>query len=145
VEDTAEQLSHEAKNHVIDVHGDLSIEIYGDKARLEQVMTNLLTNAIKYSPDASQIIVNIASDRDWLSVSVTDFGIGIPEEKIPFVFDRFFRVENTSQQFQGLGLGLHICKEIIRRHGGTINVESKLGCGSTFWFKLPLHALPDPE
>ncbi|MNL78752.1 Sensor protein kinase WalK [compost metagenome] len=73
-----------------------------------------------------------------VKVSISDFGIGIPENKINFVFDRFFRVQESSQKFSGLGLGLFISSEIIKRHNGKVGVVSQEGKGSTFWFSLPL-------
>ena len=83
-------------------------------------------------------MLNISTNNEFVKVSVTDFGIGIPKEKIPFIFERYFRVEQTSQNYRGLGLGLYISYGIIARHGGEMGVESSLGHGSTFWFSLPL-------
>ncbi len=138
LEDAVEQIAQQAKKHRITVKGDTSVKVCGDKVRLEQVVTNLLTNAIKYSPGANEVIIDITIEDEFLKISVTDFGIGIPGEMLPYVFDRFFRVEKTSNQFQGLGLGLYICSEIIRRHGGKISLVSTEGKGSTFWFIIPL-------
>ncbi len=138
ITDAVEQVSHQKKNHKITVLGNLDATVYGDKARLEQVVTNLLTNAIKYSPHATEVILNAESDGGSLTVSVTDFGIGIPGEKLSNIFDRFFRVEKSSHQFQGLGLGLFICAEIVKRHGGEITAKSTEGVGSTFSFTIPI-------
>jgi len=73
-----------------------------------------------------------------IKVSVSDFGIGISQDKLPLIFDRFYRVDDNSQRYAGLGLGLFISAEIIMQHGGEINLESKVGEGSTFWFTIPL-------
>lgn len=127
-------------DHEIIVNGDQSIILRGDRNRLEQALCNLLSNAVKYSPDADKVIINIKKYDDTIKVSVTDFGVGIEESKIPFVFDRFFRVSENSNKFSGLGLGLYITSEIIKRHGGRIYVESTPGEGSTFSFSIPLDA-----
>lgn len=124
----------------IDRHGqkpDLLIPL--DEIRIEQVITNFLSNAIKYAPDSQQVIVSTFTDDENVRVSVTDFGIGIPDYKQPLVFQKFYRVEESSVQFQGLGIGLFICAEIIAQHDGTIGVSSEPGEGSTFYFTLPLN------
>ncbi len=109
-----------------------------DTLRLEQVVTNLISNAAKYSPGKEKIIINSMKKDDTLVVSFTDYGIGIPQENITKVFDRFYRVDEVSKEFSGLGIGLFISAEIIKQHGGTIWAESKEGEGSTFYFSLPL-------
>jgi two-component system, chemotaxis family, CheB/CheR fusion protein len=99
---------------------------------------NLLSNAIKYSPNGGDVIVTCQLVGDGIQVGVQDFGIGMTQEARDKVFDRFFRVHNQeTHALQGMGLGLYITAGIIRRHGGTIWVESKLDEGSTFYFKLP--------
>lgn len=123
--------------HKIVVTGNDKLKIYADHDRLEQVFCNLINNAIKYSPESDQIDVRFDSVDDQIKVSVTDYGIGIPAEKIDNIFDRFFRVEHTSQNFAGLGLGLYISSEIIKQHDGQIGVTSERGKGSSFWFVLP--------
>jgi PAS domain S-box-containing protein len=124
-------------SHQVKVKNNADILVYGDRYRLEQVLSNLLNNAAKYSPDANEIVLAIATSGDWLTVSVQDFGVGIPEEKGRFVFNRFFRVEDTSYKFTGLGIGLFISHEIIQRHKGKIWFSSKVGEGSTFTFTFP--------
>lgn len=114
------------------------VEIYGDQHRVEQVINNFLSNAIKYSPDTKTATIYTEIIDKQLKVSVKDYGIGIPTDKIDHVFDRFVRVHDTSMLFSGLGLGLYISAEIVRRHNGTIGVNSKENEGSEFWFKLPL-------
>lgn len=137
IDDAVDQIAQQSAAHRIIVAGDRNLTVYGDKVRLEQVVTNLLTNAIKYSPGATEVRVDIGDEEGSLKVSVTDHGIGIPEEKQPFVFDRFFRVEESSNQFQGLGLGLYICDQIVRRHRGKMGLVSEVGKGSVFHFVIP--------
>lgn len=115
------------------------IEIAFDEIRIEQVLINFLTNAIKYSPENNQIIVTTFVDETEVRVSVTDFGIGIPDFKQDAVFKKFYRVEESSLQFQGMGIGLYICSEIIKQHDGAIGLSSVVGEGSTFYFTLPLN------
>ncbi len=117
--------------------------ISGDRNRVEQVLINLLTNAIKYSPDSDRVLVDIHNDEGSVICEVTDFGIGISKENQPFVFDRFFReFDEPSHSFPGLGLGLYISAEIIQRQNGKIWVTSTKGKGSTFGFSMPLQTLP---
>lgn len=110
-----------------------------DEIRIEQVLINFLTNAIKYSPENNQVIVTTFVDETEVRVSVTDFGIGIPDFKQDAVFKKFYRVEESSLQFQGMGIGLYICSEIISQHDGTIGLSSVVEEGSTFYFTLPLN------
>uniref|UniRef100_A0AAU6WJA1 histidine kinase n=3 Tax=Chryseobacterium TaxID=59732 RepID=A0AAU6WJA1_9FLAO len=112
-----------------------------DEIRIEQVLINFLTNAIKYSPNNNQVIVTTFLDveEQEVKVNVTDFGIGIPDYKQEAVFHKFYRVEESSLQFQGMGIGLFICAEIIKQHHGNIGVSSKVDEGSTFYFTLPLN------
>lgn len=120
--------------------GDLNLRIYGDKNKLDQVLVNLVNNAVKYAPESKEVIIRIEKAGDKAKVSVQDFGPGIPEEKVAHLFDRFYRVDNSGFQHTGLGLGLYICQQIVEKHDGLIGVESELGKGSTFWFTLPLEA-----
>jgi excisionase family DNA binding protein/PAS domain S-box-containing protein len=121
--------------------GITSATVYGDRERIGQVLTNLLTNAIKYSPNATKVVVTSSCTQQEVTLCVQDFGIGIAKEKLPQVFERFFRVAGTREEtFPGLGLGLYVSAEIIQRHGGKIWVESVKGSGSTFCFTLPLQA-----
>lgn len=118
-------------------NGTVAREIYADEMRIEQVIINFLTNAIKYSPGTSEIHININNKGDKVYLGVKDFGIGIAPEQQKCVFDKFYRVEETAIHFQGLGIGLYISAEIIRRHGGEVGVKSKLDEGSEFYFLLP--------
>ncbi|WP_051189543.1 PAS domain S-box protein [Daejeonella oryzae] len=110
----------------------------GDRFRIEQVIFNFLSNAIKYSPDADKVIIKLEIIDDNIVVSVQDFGIGIEPENLSKTFDRYYRVDNTSMRFQGLGLGLFISNEILKRHQGSLWIESEPGVGSVFYFSLPL-------
>ncbi|MCL7986968.1 response regulator [Sphingobacterium sp. lm-10] len=112
-------------------------ELIGDEIRVEQVLTNYLTNAIKYSPNSGRVVIKTEKTADHIKVSVTDFGIGIPKHKHKNIFDKFYRVEESSERFQGLGIGLYICAEIINQHQGTYGLHSAVGEGSTFYFTLP--------
>ncbi|MEP6614957.1 MAG: PAS domain-containing sensor histidine kinase [Ginsengibacter sp.] len=130
------QLTAAAHQVIIDTNDD--VVYHGDRLRLEQVFSNFLNNAIKYSPDATSIIVRSSQQFNNLVVSVQDFGIGIEKENLSKIFDRFYRVDNKSMKFQGLGLGLYISSEIIKAHNGSFWIESEFGKGSTFYFLLPL-------
>jgi two-component system CheB/CheR fusion protein len=113
--------------------------IYADRERIGQVLTNLITNAIKYSPHTDRIYISSKIEKDTVTVCVQDFGVGIPVDKKEKVFEQFFRVSGEKQQTSpGLGLGLYISSEIIKRQEGKIWVESVEGKGSTFCFCLPL-------
>jgi len=112
-------------------------EVDADKERLEQVMFNLLGNAVKFSNDDGEVMVSAEVNEHDLLVQITDHGIGIPKEAMPRLFQRFYRVE-ASSSIGGSGLGLYISRQIIEAHGGRIWVESEPGVGSTFSFTLPL-------
>ena len=113
---------------------------YADKERIEQVIINLLTNAIKYSPDANKIIIHLEQVNEEIIVGIEDFGIGISVDEKARVFEQFYRVTGKMQHtFSGLGLGLYISAEIIKRVGGRIWVESKESQGSCFYFSLPIY------
>ena len=107
-----------------------------DPQRLERILVNLLTNALKYSPSQGEITLELASDPDGVAIVVTDRGIGIAPEDVPHVFERFFRARGARQP-EGLGLGLYITRLLVHAHGGRIEVASQLGQGSTFRVVLP--------
>ncbi|MFO7740959.1 MAG: GAF domain-containing protein [Anaerolineae bacterium] len=114
-----------------------------DVNRMMQVLDNLINNAVRYSPGGGTVTVSTgrseAKGRDWATITVSDTGMGIPENELPHVFDRFFRGEEPqTMQISGTGLGLAIVKEIVELHGGRVTVESKVGEGSTFTVWLPL-------
>jgi len=112
--------------------------IYGDEMRLEQVVINFISNAIKYAPGTNQVNVTVNIKDGKLYLAVKDFGIGIPKEQQHKIFDKFYRVEENSNRFNGLGIGLYICSEIINRHGGKVGVNSVLDEGSEFYFIIPI-------
>jgi PAS domain S-box-containing protein len=113
--------------------------VIGDRDRLEQVLGNLMENAVKYSPDGSEILVTVEDRGDQLVTSVADRGIGIPTDELGQVFERFHRGRQVSStNYGGLGLGLYITKQIVERHSGSIWVESREGQGTTFSFSLPV-------
>lgn len=118
-------------------------EIYSNEMRIEQVIVNFLTNAIKYSPGTAEIFLTINVKDDQLYVAVKDKGIGMLPDQLKYVFDKFYRVEETSQRFQGLGIGLYISSEIIKRHGGKVGVKSTLGEGSEFYFTIPINLITE--
>ena len=102
------------------------------------MITNLLLNAIKYTPENGTVNVNAGEQGDSILVEVIDSGIGIPEDEVDKVFDEFFRASNAKAvEKDGTGLGLSIVKQIVERHGGQIGVESKENEGTRFWFTLP--------
>lgn len=109
-----------------------------DRKLIGQVITNLISNAIKYSPKGGEIIISTSETEDGIEVSVQDFGIGIPVDVKDKIFERYFRVKDPMvSKISGIGLGLYITAGIIRQHGGTMAVQSQEGCGSKFTFTLP--------
>jgi signal transduction histidine kinase len=122
---------------------DNSKVVTGDRDRLEQVLGNLLENAVKYSPDGSDVTVTVEDRGDSIVTAVCDRGIGIPADELGQVFERFHRGRQVSStNYGGLGLGLYITKQIIERHGGSIWVESRERQGTTFYFSLPVTEEP---
>lgn len=139
VEEVTEEVQRTTGKHMITRHLNFKREFTGDKERICQVVANLLTNAIKYSPDADRIIIYTEDHGHEVQLCVQDFGIGISREKRDKVFEQFYRVSGTKQHtFPGLGLGLYICSEIVKFLDGRIWVNSVEGKGSTFCFALPL-------
>jgi PAS domain S-box-containing protein len=139
VQEIVESVQETTQTHRLLLDGSTGAEIYGDRDRIGQVVINLLNNAIKYSPHAETVLVRLASDQHQIEVSVQDFGIGIAKEHQSRVFERFYQVnDHTSQTYSGLGIGLYISCEIVKRHGGQLWVESTLSEGSTFHVTLPL-------
>jgi two-component system phosphate regulon sensor histidine kinase PhoR len=113
--------------------------IIGDEVHISNVIFNLLDNAVKYSEEKPEIIVRTSSDSSFISISVTDRGIGIPKKSIPHIFDKFYRVpKGNLHDVKGFGLGLYYVKQMVERHGGKIEVKSQEDAGSEFIFKLPL-------
>jgi signal transduction histidine kinase len=111
----------------------------GDELRLEQIFYNLIQNAIKYSPAGGSITIEAFAEAEQALINITDSGIGIPDQDLPFLFDRFYRATNVpTQQISGLGIGLFIVKELVALHYGTIDVRSQPEQGTTFVVRLPL-------
>ncbi|GGH19123.1 PAS domain-containing sensor histidine kinase [Mucilaginibacter phyllosphaerae] len=125
-------------NHDLIINGDTGLEIYADRSKIEQVIINLVNNAVKYAPESHRIIIDVTCRAKTVKISVQDFGEGIAYDKIPHLFERYYRVDSTGLQYSGLGLGLYISAEIVERHGGKIGVNSQAGKGSIFWFTLPV-------
>ncbi len=138
VADVIQNLQQTTKNHEI-VFNDQrkKLMIKADRERIEQVIINIISNAIKYSRNAGEITVNAFKKDDNIEVDVIDRGIGIPKEDIENIFLRFYRVSGSASSFSGSGVGLYISSEIIKSHGGKIWAESKVGKGSVFHFSLP--------
>ena len=139
VEEIAEEMQRTTQTHTIKQQLANSEIINGDKNRIGQVITNLISNAIKYSPNSSKIIVQSSVDKDHVKLCVKDFGIGIPSDDQSKIFNRFYRVhgKNKHSTFPGLGLGLYISSRIIKKHSGIIEFDSVEEQGSTFCFTLP--------
>ena len=115
-------------------------EVEGDRRLLAQLLDNLVSNAVKFTPEGGSVTIRACGDGSTAVVEVADTGAGIPPDEVPQVFDRFFRA-STAADVPGTGLGLAIVKAIVEAHGGSIGVESELGVGSTFRFVLP-HSPP---
>ncbi|MES1216991.1 MAG: PAS domain S-box protein [Bacteroidota bacterium] len=138
VEETVQDVRHITNRHAIIVNNDIKKTIYGDKDRIAQVLLNLLTNAIKYSPQADNIEVFVEETNTHSIIKIKDHGIGIDKKDHSRIFDRFYRVEGKSEQtYPGFGIGLFIAGEIVQRHGGTISVDSEKDKGSVFIVSLP--------
>jgi signal transduction histidine kinase len=117
--------------------------IRADRRGMEEVFTNLVSNAINYSPDGGEVLVKLVPQPDYLEVRVSDTGVGIDPEEIGKIFDKFYRVKNPrTRQVIGTGLGLAIVKGVIDAHRGSVSVESRLGAGTTFKVRLPAASSP---
>ena len=139
VRETLENLQGTTETHHLQLEEVTDVQVPGDKDRLGQVLINLLTNAIKYSPEADTVIVRVSADEHNAIVSVQDFGIGIAETHQEKIFERFYQVsDDTEKTFPGLGIGLYISSQIVRGHHGGLWVESAKGAGATFYMSLPL-------
>jgi signal transduction histidine kinase len=138
--DAIELISHGNHSYHISLQTD-SEEVWltADPNRIEQVIINLLSNAIRYSPGTNRVNVFLIHEKQEIKVGIQDFGIGIAAEKLQNIFSRFYRVDDTNPNISGLGIGKYLSHEIITRHKGKIWAESEPGVGSTFWFTLPLH------
>ena len=120
-------------------------EVLGNSDRLVQVVTNLISNAVKYSPDGGEILISTHFAAGAVDVSITDHGVGIPADFVDRLFGRFERYEKTPSKVIGTGLGLAIARQIIEMHSGKIWVESGDGGGSVFHFTIPAIAIVKPD
>ncbi len=138
VQEIIETIQSSEKQHRIIKKGTIKTSIMIDKRKIEEVLINLLNNAIKYSPEATRILVTLENRRKDMLIHVTDFGIGMSKDVARKIFERFYRGEQKQTQFtQGLGLGLYISSQIVKAHGGDMSVASTPGKGSTFSFRIP--------
>ena len=138
IAERVEDIKQTTNNHEFKMVSEEDVFVTADKKRIDEVLTNLISNAIKYSPKGGDITITSAKTKEGVQVSVHDNGIGIPEDVKNKIFERFYRVNNARvNTFPGLGLGLYIAAIIIQQHGGKIWLESALNKGSTFYFILP--------
>ncbi len=139
VEETVEIFQASSSKHKITFTKKISDEVYADRFRIYQVITNLITNAMKYSRNGQPVTVSMSKKGNMIEVHVKDQGIGIEKDQQKRIFERLYQIkDNKDNTFPGFGMGLYIAKEIINRHRGRIWVESKKAKGSTFSFSLPL-------
>jgi len=131
VDDCCQYVRLEGKFNII-TKGDTTLRAFADANQINQVLVNFINNAIKYASGSKDINVYIEKVHNMAKVSVSDEGLGIPSEKIPHLFERYYQVDKNGFQYSGLGLGLYISAEIIKRHNGQIGVDSEMGKGSTF-------------
>ncbi|MCL4169666.1 UNVERIFIED_CONTAM: hypothetical protein GTU68_064243, partial [Idotea baltica] len=139
--DATERVAQAATSHSIELDTDLAetgLSIYGDRSQLSAAVGNLVDNAAKYSEAGSRIELSARALGDSVELSVTDYGVGIPEGELERIFERFYRVDPArSRQTGGTGLGLSIVRHVVRNHRGEINVDSREGEGSTFTLRFP--------
>jgi PAS domain S-box-containing protein len=126
------------EDHKLLVSGRTDKKIVGDKNKISQLIINLISNGVKYSPDTNKIDIEIKNEQDAVIISFEDYGIGIDSTNTKKIFDKFFRVQPDNNKVEGAGLGLYICKEIIKKHHGKIWVDSKPDKGSIFYISFPL-------
>jgi two-component system CheB/CheR fusion protein len=139
IHEITEQMQHAFRDHVIQLDLQTPPPIWADRERIGQVLINVLDNAIKYSASGQRIIISTTLSNDMVRVSIKDFGIGMTKETRSKIFDRFYRLTDTGPKtFPGLGLGLFIASDIIKKHGGEIGVESEINKGTLLYFTLPV-------
>ncbi|MDQ1095922.1 MULTISPECIES: PAS domain-containing sensor histidine kinase [Chryseobacterium] len=138
VKDTVDNIALTVPGYEINVSGKSGAIIRGDESQISQVVNNLVSNAIKYSPGSKKIEIHIAKVSNFVKISIRDFGMGISAQDKPRIFERFYRAGDIQKKFPGMGIGLYISHEIIANHNGTLWVESEVGEGSTFSFTLPI-------
>jgi PAS domain S-box-containing protein len=137
VESCTENASHMFEDYSISCSCKGNSMVLGNTERLEQVLMNLINNAVKYSPVIKEVAVSVEASRDQIKISVVDKGIGMSKDQQVKIFDRFYRVDDKNHMVGGLGMGLYISKEIVNEHHGTLGVTSAEGKGSTFYVLLP--------
>jgi len=120
------------------LEGDSELMVHADEQRIDQVINNFVENAVKYAPKSEKIYLKVQRVDAQARISVRDTGPGIPQDQLPHLFERYWRADSSSRDYSGLGLGLFICAEIVRNHGGQIGADSELGEGTEFWLTLPL-------
>jgi two-component system CheB/CheR fusion protein len=141
VEERMGDIKLSSGRHQLILVADKGITIKADRERIGEVLNNLISNAIKYSPNGGDITIHIKTTADGVEISVQDNGIGVPEEEKANLFERFSRIKSEkTNTFPGLGLGLYISAAIIYQHHGKIWLESKHHEGSTFYFFLPYNS-----
>ncbi|WP_333862876.1 PAS domain S-box protein [Sphingobacterium sp.] len=139
VKEAVEQIQYAASSHLITFHSEKpTYTIFGDRQRLEQVVINLLNNAIKYSPEANLVKVSVLEQESCCVLQVQDFGMGISPEQQGHIFSRFYRAADISSNISGFGIGLYISKDIVDQHNGELSVQSEIGKGAIFRVKIPL-------
>ena len=143
IKDTVENLSLATPAYQIALSGSANASVLGDELQISQVLNNLISNAIKYSPGEEKVDVHVSRVGNFVKVSITDYGMGISPHDKTKIFDRFFRARDIQKKFPGLGIGLYISHEIIANHKGSLWVESEIGKGSTFSFTLPIMKVDD--
>jgi len=120
--------------------------VRGDSDKIKQIFLNLLDNAVKYTPEGGSVTLTARQDGNGVEVSIRDTGIGIPEQALPRIFERFYRVDKArSRELGGTGLGLSIVKHLVENHGGKLSCRSRTGQGSTFLFTLPVAGPSSPS
>lgn len=141
VSETIENMQAAASTHQLLIESTSNVQLYADADRIGQVLLNLLTNAIKYSPHANKVVVKVSTDQASALISVQDFGIGIDQAHHQKIFERFYQaIDPAEQTYPGLGIGLFISQRIIQQHRGRLWVKSKRGEGATFHVSLPLQS-----
>jgi signal transduction histidine kinase len=141
IEQTVSSLRRSAEEKNIRIHVNVCSDIpnlWGNESKVRSMISNLINNAIKFTPRDGYVQVDVQHQHDELIICVSDTGMGIPKEEIPKIFDRFYRVHQPGKQIPGTGLGLAIVHEVAVLHGGKVEVESELGLGTTFKIFLPL-------
>lgn len=140
-----ESLRHQWESRLLHVEIDVPAEsppVLGNPLRLRQMITNLVENAVKYTPREGEISISLETDGEFLILHVRDTGIGIPAKDQPYIFDKFYRTDEAIDNYEGTGLGLSIVKSIVEAHNGRIWVDSQIGAGTTFTIMLPAY---DPD